>query len=94
MKTLILMDHSPSPSSLDDIFWLFGRNYRVFQPFLCFREQLPFPEGDSPLDFLTDPGRAGSMFAHWRDVAEELVLLWIRRCKEFLVSGGHLWRER
>lgn len=55
-------------------------NFRVFQPFVEIRELLviPFPSGDSPLDFLRDPRRAGQFYSHPADIAEEMMLLWIR----------------
>ncbi|KAJ7874163.1 hypothetical protein B0H14DRAFT_2569345 [Mycena olivaceomarginata] len=96
IKTLVVTN--PPFPSLEDVFRLVGLtcNYGVLQPFLRFRGlvQLPFPKGDSPLDFLTDPGRAGDMSADRQDIAQEFVILWIHRFKEFLVSGGYLWREQ
>ncbi|KAJ7893688.1 hypothetical protein B0H14DRAFT_2559672 [Mycena olivaceomarginata] len=38
--------------------------------------------------------RAGDMSADRQDIAQEFVILWIHRFKEFLVSGGYLWREQ
>ncbi|KAJ7098977.1 hypothetical protein C8R44DRAFT_811006 [Mycena epipterygia] len=69
-------------------------NEQVFLPFHDFRDQLalPFPEGDSPLDFLSDYRRAGHIYSDPRNAAGELVLLWIHCIKEMLSSGGTFWR--
>ncbi|KAJ6533412.1 hypothetical protein DFH09DRAFT_1284421 [Mycena vulgaris] len=68
-----------------------GYTYRVFQPFLEFRDlELPFPAGDSPADFLSDPLRAMELYSSPEDIAEALVLLGIRRTKQVL-SGGEFW---
>ncbi|KAJ7117041.1 hypothetical protein C8R44DRAFT_983337 [Mycena epipterygia] len=68
-------------------------NDQAFMPFHEFRDQLalPFPDGDSPLDFLSDYRRAGHIYSDPRNAAEELVLLWIYRVKELLSSGGLFW---
>ncbi|KAJ7098957.1 hypothetical protein C8R44DRAFT_888794 [Mycena epipterygia] len=69
LQALIIQSHNHLPQILR----YFGPtwNYRVFQPFLGFREvlELPIPEGDSPLDFLNDPRRAGNMYADPRNIA-------------------------
>ncbi|KAJ7798243.1 hypothetical protein B0H14DRAFT_2618069 [Mycena olivaceomarginata] len=54
-----------------------------------FREHLdfPFPAGDSPLDFIADPCRAGRLYMEPRAIAEILVLRWIARAREFMVAG-------
>jgi hypothetical protein len=71
-----------------DMLRLCGLTYRIFQPFLQFRGLLcfPFPEGDSPLDFLADPRRAGVLYANPADTAEEVLLIWIDRAK-YVLSG-------
>jgi hypothetical protein len=60
----------------------------MFCPFLEFQElflDFPFHEGDSPTDFLEDPDRAGDLYRDPQDIAEDLVLLWIRCAKNALV---------
>lgn len=98
-KTLLLWDknHPNEPNSgLYQMFELLELpwNFRVFQPFLEFREvlALPFPDGDSPVDFLNNPRRAGIMYSDPDIITEELVLRWIHRAKELLISGGQFWR--
>ncbi|KAJ7117016.1 hypothetical protein C8R44DRAFT_203151 [Mycena epipterygia] len=90
MQTMILLPLNPWQA-----FRILGPpwNYQVFLPFVEYREQLelPFPEGDSPLNFLSDYRRAGHIYSDPRNAAEELVLLWIYRAKELLVSGGSFW---
>ncbi|KAJ7098962.1 hypothetical protein C8R44DRAFT_859576 [Mycena epipterygia] len=70
-------------------------NYELFLPFYEYREllELPFPDGDSPLDFLSDYRRAGHIYLDPRNPAEELVLLWIHRARELLMSGGLFWNS-
>jgi hypothetical protein len=67
--------------------------YDVFKPCLAFSDsiRLPFPSGDSPIDFLADPKRAGQLYSDPQDISETLVLLWIRRTKEIILGMGHLW---
>lgn len=74
---------------LDDNLKLLRWTYKVLQPFLVLRESLnfPFPRGDSPIDFLSAPSRAGRLYVDLSWTAEELVLLWIRRAKDFVVAG-------
>ncbi|KAJ7116988.1 hypothetical protein C8R44DRAFT_983315 [Mycena epipterygia] len=68
-------------------------NYQIFLPFHEFRDQLvlPFPDGDSPLDFLNNYRRAGHIYSDPTNTTEEVVLLWIYRVKELLSSGGLFW---
>jgi hypothetical protein len=68
---------------------LFGWTGAVFRPFLKFPElfPLPFPNGDSPLDFLADPRRAGRLYSEPSYIAEELVLRWIGRVRRVLAGG-------
>jgi hypothetical protein len=68
---------------------LFGWTGTVFRPFLKFPElfPLPFPNGDSPLDFLADPRRAGRLYSEPSYIAEELVLRWIGRARRVLAGG-------
>jgi hypothetical protein len=67
----------------------FGRTHSIFRPFLNFPElfPLPFPDGDSPLDFLADPRRAGNLYLEPSDIAEDMVLHWITRTKRTLAGG-------
>ncbi|KAJ7478130.1 hypothetical protein FB451DRAFT_181933 [Mycena latifolia] len=64
-------------------------NHRIFQPFLRLRGLLefPFPAGDTPLDFLNDPRRAGNLYSDPQDIAEDIILLWIQHVKTCLVEG-------
>ncbi|KAJ7144278.1 hypothetical protein C8R44DRAFT_759693 [Mycena epipterygia] len=90
LKTLIVEPHD-SRFLAEVLRFLGGAwNYRALQPFAIFRAQLilPFPNGDSPIDFLNDPSRAGVIYSEPQTTAEELVLLWIHRAKEFLIVGG------
>ncbi|KAF7369413.1 AAA-16 domain-containing protein [Mycena venus] len=68
---------------------LFDLSYRILEPFFQFREHLdfPFPEGDSPLDFIADPNRAGPLYMEPRAVAESVMVRWIIQAKEFIVTG-------
>ncbi|KAF7357707.1 putative nwd2 protein [Mycena venus] len=70
---------------------------RIFQPFLDAREHLHlplvggrtcFPQGDSPVDFLMNPVRAGNLHCDPADIAEDLVLIWIEQAKEFIAGNG------
>ncbi|KAF7369414.1 NACHT domain-containing protein [Mycena venus] len=74
---------------LHPILRLFDLSYRIFEPFLQLQEHLDFPftEGDSPLDFIADPDRAGPLYMEPRAIAETVVLRWIIRAREFLVAG-------
>jgi hypothetical protein len=65
-------------------------NYNIFQPFVGVRGLLefPFPDGNSPLDFLNDPRRAGNLYSDPQDIADALVRLWLPRLKQDLVDGG------
>jgi hypothetical protein len=68
---------------------LFGWTGIVFRPFLKFPGLFlsPFPDGDSPLDFLADPQRAGRLYSEPSSIAEELVLRWIGRARRTLAGG-------
>ncbi|KAJ7809387.1 hypothetical protein B0H14DRAFT_3151623 [Mycena olivaceomarginata] len=68
---------------------LFGWTGTVFRPFLKFPElfPVPFPNRDSPLDFLADPQRAGRLYSEPSYIAEELVLHWIGRARRVLAGG-------
>ncbi|KAJ7442784.1 hypothetical protein B0H11DRAFT_1932154 [Mycena galericulata] len=70
----------------DDSSWISALDLTlsVFKPFLVITHwDLPFPHGDSPLDFLQDSWRAGDP----DDVAEEVRLIWIHRTKELLLGS-------
>ncbi|KAJ6568225.1 hypothetical protein DFH09DRAFT_1155031 [Mycena vulgaris] len=72
-------------SGTDNIIDSLGCTYQVFRPLLVFRElTFPFSNGDSPIDFLADPQRAGDLYAY---SAEEVILAWIRRAKEAVIRG-------
>ncbi|KAJ7208983.1 hypothetical protein GGX14DRAFT_566684 [Mycena pura] len=68
---------------------LFDLTYRIFEPFFAFRDRLDLPisEGDSLLAFIADPDRAGPLYLDPQDTAEVLILRWITRAREFMVSG-------
>ncbi|KAJ7805604.1 hypothetical protein B0H14DRAFT_3153380 [Mycena olivaceomarginata] len=61
----------------------------VFRPFLQFPElfPLPFPDGDSPLDFLANPQRARRLYSEPSSIAEGLVLRWIGHARRTLAGG-------
>ncbi|KAJ7840242.1 hypothetical protein B0H13DRAFT_1910789 [Mycena leptocephala] len=66
----------------------FPSNYKIFQPFVTIRG-LPefFPDGDSPLDFLNDPRRAGNLYSDPHHIADAFMRLWIPRVKQDLQDG-------
>ncbi|KAJ7289454.1 hypothetical protein C8J57DRAFT_1459451 [Mycena rebaudengoi] len=67
----------------------FGCTREVFRPLCTFSELLvdsSFPEGDSPLDFLSDLQRAGPLYEDSHNIAEMVVIRWIRSVKA-LISG-------
>ena len=66
-------------------------NYKIFQPFVHIRGllELPFPDGDSPVDFLNDPRRAGNLYSDAQDIADAFMRLWIPWLKQCLLDG---WR--
>jgi hypothetical protein len=68
---------------------LFGWTGTVFRPFLKFPElfPLPFPYGDSPLDFFADPRRSGRLYSEPSYIAEELMLHWIGHTRRVLAGG-------
>jgi hypothetical protein len=78
--------------SLGPILRLFDLSYRVFEPFFALHEclELPFPVGDSPLDFIVDPDRAGPLYMGLQAIAETVVLQWIVRARESVVAGDFL----
>jgi hypothetical protein len=64
---------------------LFDLSYTVFEPFSAFREHLDvgeFSKGDSPVDFIADPHRAGALHLDPQDTAEVLLLRWFSRAAE------------
>ncbi|KAJ7731026.1 hypothetical protein B0H16DRAFT_1696780 [Mycena metata] len=75
--------------NLRDHLELFDCTSEIFRPFLQFSElfPLPFPDGDSPLDFLTDPCRAGGLYSEPCHIAEGLLLRWLCHAKRVLVGG-------
>jgi hypothetical protein len=64
-------------------------NYKILQPFLYFRGllELPFPHGDSPVDFLNDPRRAGNLYSDPQDIADAFMRFQIPRIKQDLLDG-------
>ncbi|KAJ7132387.1 hypothetical protein C8R44DRAFT_978009 [Mycena epipterygia] len=70
-----------------------GCTYTVFRP-LCVFDGLingSFPEGESPLDFLSDPRRARNLYEEQRLTAEKVIIRWIRLVKQFL-AGDDFYR--
>ncbi|KAJ6488312.1 hypothetical protein DFH09DRAFT_1339277 [Mycena vulgaris] len=63
----------------------FGLTPAIFRPFLNF--PLPFPAGDSPVDFLADPRRAGKLYCEPGSIAIDMMLRWIKRVKQTLAGG-------
>ncbi|KAF7369402.1 putative nwd2 protein [Mycena venus] len=63
-------------SRLGSILNMLNLTYRIFEPFFAIREALylPFPVADSPLAFISDPGRAGSLYLDPQATAEVVVL--------------------
>ncbi|KAF7369417.1 hypothetical protein MVEN_00270900 [Mycena venus] len=81
------------PGEVASVLRLFDLTYRIFEPLLAFRDYpylLSFELGDSPVDFIADPQRAGAMFSDLQDIAEVLVLRWISRARE-VILGGDFW---
>ncbi|KAJ7040764.1 hypothetical protein C8F04DRAFT_1082054 [Mycena alexandri] len=69
------------PNDLREIVFFLGPHYNpeVFRPLLKLREllRLPLKSGDSPIDFLKEPHRAGDLYLPPQNIVEDLVLLWI-----------------
>ncbi|KAJ6527352.1 hypothetical protein DFH09DRAFT_1371431 [Mycena vulgaris] len=63
----------------------FGLTPAIFRPFLNF--PLPFPAGDSPIDFLADPRRAGELYCEPGSIAIDMMLRCIKRVKQTLAGG-------
>jgi hypothetical protein len=86
VKTQIIRPHS-----LGEMIPLLGLpfNYKVFQPFVDVLDvlELPFPDGDSPVDFLNDPRKAGNLYSDPRDITTAFVRLWFLHIKEDLLEG-------
>lgn len=72
---------------------LYGLTYRVFQPFLQFRELIesPFPRGDSPIYFLANPRRAMALWCDHQNTAEEVMIRWIHHAREVLAGRKDDW---
>ncbi|KAJ6530483.1 hypothetical protein DFH09DRAFT_1285032 [Mycena vulgaris] len=62
----------------DYVLEVLGLSFGVLRPFIEVRQLLvlPFPAGDSPVDFLIDSHRSGELWNE-QDSAEEMVLRWI-----------------
>ncbi|KAJ7446331.1 hypothetical protein FB451DRAFT_1412359 [Mycena latifolia] len=80
------------PCELFSVLRFLGWTFNVFRPLLEFRHvfRSSFPTGDSPVDFLENPGRAGALYCDPQDIVEKLLLLWIWRVKVFL-GGSDFW---
>ncbi|KAJ6530458.1 hypothetical protein DFH09DRAFT_1410981 [Mycena vulgaris] len=75
---------------LYDVLEVLGLSYSVLRPFIEVHQLLvlPFPAGDSPVDFLIDPRRSGEL-CNEQDSTEEVVLRWIVSAK----GDGWLYGE-
>ncbi|KAJ7726849.1 hypothetical protein DFH07DRAFT_945985 [Mycena maculata] len=79
---LTLLTVTPVASGLWPILDHYGLTYRVFQPFLPFREFLQFPLfSETHLRILADLRWAGEMYQDSQDVVAESLLLWALRGK-------------
>ncbi|KAF7342401.1 hypothetical protein MVEN_01829100 [Mycena venus] len=89
---LLLVTWHMFPWNLLTMLRMLGLTYRIFEPFFAARGrlELPFPPGDSPIDFLEDPDRAGVLYMEPCIAAELLILQWIRHVKGFL-AGSDYW---
>ncbi|KAJ7023370.1 hypothetical protein C8F04DRAFT_1134592 [Mycena alexandri] len=69
------------PYELTEVVFFLGPQYNpgALRPLLKLREvmRLPLRHGDSPIDFLKEPHRAGDLYLPQKKIAEDLVLLWI-----------------
>ncbi|KAJ7473222.1 hypothetical protein FB451DRAFT_1248779 [Mycena latifolia] len=85
----VLKSQIIQPNTLFNVLEFLQSNYQVFLPFLrlCGRLEFPFPDGDSPLDFLIDPRRAGGLYSDPQDIAEDIMLLWIQHVRNCLMEG-------
>ncbi|KAJ7205191.1 hypothetical protein GGX14DRAFT_397736 [Mycena pura] len=67
--------------------------YEVFKPVLGLVPSVVgrcFPPGDSPSDFIQDPRRAGHLYSTPQEIAEEIVLLWIRTFKQAITASDEM----
>ncbi|KAJ7772334.1 hypothetical protein B0H16DRAFT_1513130 [Mycena metata] len=80
------------PGNLLELLRLYNLTYNIFKPFISVHErlELPFPKGDSPLDFVADPDRALELCLNYEFIANSLVLQWIHRIRASLL-GGDWW---
>jgi hypothetical protein len=60
-------------------------DYNIGQPFARVRGL--FPDGDSPVDLLNNPHRAGNLYSDPRDIADTFMRLWIPQLKQELLEG-------
>ncbi|KAJ7820858.1 hypothetical protein B0H13DRAFT_2129822 [Mycena leptocephala] len=73
------------PRAFSHWYWdlkLLGLNAKIFIPFCALSGQLAncvFPEGDGPLDFLSDIHRAGPLYEDSRHTVEKTIIHGIRR---------------
>jgi hypothetical protein len=69
----------------------FPFNNSIFQPFAPVRGLLefPFPDGDSPVDFLNNPRRAGNLYSDPQDIADTFMRRWLTPLKQDLLDGWH-----
>ncbi|KAJ6566722.1 hypothetical protein B0H19DRAFT_713247 [Mycena capillaripes] len=63
--------------------------WSIFKPLLVLSTliDLPFPHGDSPLDFLVDPRRSGILYSSEEEIAEEVMLFWIQQVKGMIMRS-------
>jgi hypothetical protein len=97
-----ILSHSPEllfvlktqiikPGSLTEVLVFSGVsfNYKIFHPFVRIRGllELPIPKGDSPVDFLNDPHRAGNLYSDPQGIPDVFMRLWIPQIKQELLDG-------
>ncbi|KAJ7065651.1 hypothetical protein C8F01DRAFT_1126292 [Mycena amicta] len=77
---------------LGEVLRLYNLGYEIFQPFIAHRQvlALPFPNGDSPVDFIANQSRAGALCLDHKDIQEELWLSYFRGVNMFL-QGQDFW---
>ncbi|KAJ7715886.1 hypothetical protein B0H16DRAFT_1701543 [Mycena metata] len=94
----LLRSKIKKPYDLIEVVFLLGPHYdpEVFRPLLKLRElvKLPLKPGDSPIDFLKEPDRAGDLYLPQQNIAEDLVLLWILNARTRLEERTWISRPR
>jgi hypothetical protein len=88
-KSVRAIKYPLPPSPLWDILHL---SFSTLKPFLVLRDigYSCSQGGDSPLDFLEDPDRAGSFYSPPEQILEQWMLFWVRFAKQPLDSSGEM----